>query len=138
MAKVSISEIFPSKWLSANDLGDDDLVVTIAEEPLDYQEFKQPGKDTPDRKPVLYFSAPRKTKPLVLNKVNFTTLLALLGEETDEWQGRQIALGVEEVEAFGKRTLAIRIRTKLPQTKTKAKSAPTPAPVEATASDVGF
>src|SRR4030095_5340251 len=113
MSRVSVAEAFPSKWLSSSDLDGQEIVATLANDPLDYEEFKQQGKDTPDRKPVLYFRCPRGTKPLkpmVLNKINFTTLIDLLGEETDEWAGQQITIGADWVEAFGKRTLGLRIR----------------------------
>ena len=134
MAKVSVSEAFPSKWLASSDLDGEEIVATLANDPLDYQDFKQQGKETPDRKPVLYFRCPRGAKPLkpmVLNKINFTTLIDLLGEETDEWAGQQITIGADWVEAFGKRTLGLRIRPELPKptptvTKSTQRSRPQP------------
>jgi len=121
MAKVSVADAYPSKWLSSNDFGDEDeMIVTLAQDALEYQDFRQQGTDVPQRKPVVYFRSLRgepKVKPLVLNKGNFETLIKLLGDDTDLWTGKQIVLGVEEVEAFGKRTMGVRIRQRLPKPK---------------------
>jgi len=121
--KISVQDAFPSKWLSVNDFDGDEITVTLAENALEYQDFRQQGTDVPARKPVVYFRSPRGTKPvkpLVCNKGNFETLIKLLGDDTDEWTGKQITLGVEEVEAFGKRTLGVRVRQRLPKPKPAA------------------
>jgi hypothetical protein len=39
----------------------------------------------------------------------------LWGEETDDWMGKKIGLYVTEVEAFGKRGPAIRVKARKPK-----------------------
>lgn len=128
MAIVSVAEAYPSKWLSSSDLEDGEIIATLANEPLDWQEFKQPGKSTPDRKPVLYFRCPqgtKKLKPMVLNKINFTMLTVLFGNDTDDWAGKQIVIGVDMVEAFGELKPGLRIRNRLPKPKVTASATAT-------------
>jgi len=120
---MKFNDAFPSKWLSANDI-DDDLVVTISsDDPVSYEEFKAPGKTTPDSKPVLRFKSPKGTKPLILNKSNWKTIGQVLGsDDTDDWAGRSITLYATEVEAFGETAMGIRVRAQKPKA---AKPAPT-------------
>src|SRR5262249_23813438 len=139
MAKVSVTDAFPSKWLSSSDLDGQEVIATLADNPLDYEEFRTPGKSTPDRKPVLYFRNSRGSKPLkpmVLNKVNFSMLINLLGSDDDTWPGRQIIIGVDMVEAFGELKPGLRIRNRLPKSKT-ANNAPEDHPTD-DSSEVNF
>jgi hypothetical protein len=121
--QMKMNDAFPSKWLSANDI-DEDLVVTISgDDPVSYEDFKTQGKDTPDRKPVLRFKAPKGTKPMVLNKTNWKVIGQVLGsEDTDDWAGQSITLYATEVEAFGETTMGIRVRAQKPKA---VKPAPT-------------
>src|SRR5262245_45320654 len=84
------SDLFPNRWLTADQI-DGEMTATIANgEPIDFAEFKQPGKDVPDRKPVLYFKAPKGIKPLILNKTNFDKLSDIFGtDDTEEWADRK-------------------------------------------------
>jgi hypothetical protein len=102
--------------MKAEDFEDGDIVVTIRDEsPVEWAEFTQKGKPTPDNKPVLYFRHPRDAKALVLNKTNWKTINEVLGsDETDDWAGKQITLYATEVESFGETVLAIRVRLKKP------------------------
>lgn len=115
---MRLSEAYPSTWLTADEFDDDaDLVVTIRDiEPATYEEFKQQGKATPDRKPVLYFKSPKGTKPLILNKTNFKAISELLGtDETEEWGGETIALYATEVQMGGETKMGIRVRLRKPR-----------------------
>lgn len=109
-------DVFPSRFLKADDLEEGDLTVTIHDsEPVTHEEFTQKGKPTPESKPVLHFSQPRGTKSLVLNKTNWTAISKALGsDDSDDWCGRQITLYATEVESFGEMTMAIRVRLKAP------------------------
>jgi hypothetical protein len=121
---MKMSDAYPSKWLSSSDFEDGDMVVTISsDDPVSYEEFKTPGKATPDHKPVLRFKAPKGTKPLVLNKTNWKTIGQVLGsDDTDDWAGQSITIYATEVEAFGETTMGIRVRAQKPKA---AKPAPT-------------
>lgn len=114
---MKMNEVFPSRFLKADDLEEGDLTVTIHDsEPVTHEEFTQKGKPTPDHKPVLHFSQPRGTKPLVLNKTNWTAISKALGsDDSDDWCGKSITLYATEVESFGEMTMAIRVRLKAPK-----------------------
>lgn len=111
---MRFSDAYPSHYLKAEDLEDGDMVVTIRDDsPVEWAEFTQKGKPTPDNKPVLYFKHPRDAKALVLNKTNWKTISDVLGsDETDDWAGKQITLYATEVESFGETVLAVRVRLK--------------------------
>ena len=69
---MKLSDAFPSKWLSSDDLEDGDLIVTIDDNPpVEWQEFTEKGKPTPQNKPVMQFSHPRGLKPLILKQSTF-------------------------------------------------------------------
>ena len=121
---MKYSELYPSKWLSSDDLEDGDLTLTIAD--VEIQEFPpSKGKPTPEHKPVVHFREPN-TKSLILNKTNFKTIAQVLkSEETDDWTGKKITLYATEVESFGEMTMAIRVRLRAPKSNGDAASTDT-------------
>ena len=123
---MKMHDVFPSRFLKADDLEDGDLTVTIHDsDPVTHEEFPQKGKPTPESKPILHFSQPRGTKSLVLNKTNWTAISKALGsDDSDDWCGRQITLYATEVESFGEMTMAIRVRLKSPAKAMQNGSAP--------------
>ena len=113
-----MNSMFPSKWLAAADLDDQDRTLTIRDVA---QETVGQG-DEADLKWVVYFK--EMTKGLVLNKTNATSISVCLGDDTDEWLGRQVVLYPTQVQFSGKMVEAIRVQEK----KTKvANKAPKPA-----------
>lgn len=120
-----LSDMFPSKWLSAADLPDDGVVVQIIG--IDQERVGQ-GQDAED-KWILSFKGAKKG--LVLNKVNTNIIAKLYGDDTDEWEGKLIHLYPTETEYQGKMVDCIRVRTKAPTPKAKAGAAKTPAPAPA-------
>jgi hypothetical protein len=107
----SVKDLFPSKYLSAKDLDDEDLIVTIKR--VEEEEVGQGDKK--EDKYVLYFKGVEKG--MVLNKTNANTLAALLGDETDDWIGKQATLCVMDVEFGGKLTPGLRFKSRLPKPK---------------------
>lgn len=107
---MNINDMFPSNWLKADDLPeDDDLQVTIKS--IVTEEVGQ-GTER-ETKAVVYF---RETdKGLVLNKTNAGTIAQIHGTDTDDWEGKKIALFAQEVDFRGKQVLAIRVRLKKPK-----------------------
>lgn len=98
--------MFPSKWLTAADLNDADLTVTIRA--CTYEEVTEK-----DKKWVLWFE--ETGKGMVLNKTNSKMIVQLLlSDDTDEWVGRQITLFPTQVDYEGNQVDAIRVRKKLP------------------------
>lgn len=110
---MNTKQMFPSKWLAATDFGDEDVVVTI--KALEFETVGQKGDE--EDKPVLYFREFKKG--LVLNKTNCKTIAKLLGDETDDWEGKKITLFTVEVEYQGQQTLGIRVRSRLPKADAK-------------------
>lgn len=100
-------EVYPSKYLKAEDLGDDEPIVTIEKVVLEELESKDRGKQT---KPVAYFKG--LEKGLVINKTNWSIIAKQHGDESDDWVGKQIILFVMDVEAFGEMVSAIRVKSK--------------------------
>lgn len=111
---MKASEIFPSKYLKAEDLGDDEPTVTIEKVAIEELESKDRGKQ---EKPVIYFKGIEKA--MVCNKTNWSLIARQHGDESDDWTGKQITLFVMDVEAFGEIVSAIRVR---PPKKTAATS----------------
>ncbi len=99
------SEIFPSKYLKADEL-DQDYIVTIAEVVL---ESLEQNDGTKVDKPVIYFK--EWDKGLVCNKTNFGIIAQQHGDDTDLWLDKKITLTVMDVQAFGEVVQAIRVKS---------------------------
>lgn len=111
---MKITEAFPSKYLSAADLHDREVKLVIAR-----IEMEKIGREN-DEKPVIYFT--KAKKGLVCNKTNGKTIAAAYGDDTDQWEDREIVLFTMMVQ-FGDE-MVDSIRVKIPKTA----SAPKPAP----------
>ena len=103
---MSISDLFPSRYLKTSDVGDDDLVVTIAD-----VTFEELG-DHDEQKPVVSFEETQKL--LVLNKTNANTIAQLYGNKLTGWSGKRVVLYTTEVSYQGTTMLGIRIRLRPP------------------------
>ena len=106
---MHIDTMFPSKFLKAGDLVDRDFILCIAS--LSFDEFDRDdgGKE---KRPVLWFT--KTEKGFVLNKTNANMIASLHGSETDDWVGRLITLGTENVSFRGNIAPAIRVRGHVP------------------------
>jgi hypothetical protein len=102
---MKLNEIFPSRYVKAEDL-DHDVEVVI--ERVALEDFEDPQTKKQSKKPVCYFQGARKG--LILNKTNANLIGRLYGEETDEWVGKTVTLTVVDVEAFGDIVSAIRVK----------------------------
>lgn len=111
---MKIGKVFTSKFLRAADIDEiADEATQTAIVTIDRVEMEEVGQEQ-QQKPVLYFKG---IEPgLVLNKTNAATLAKLLGDETDEWDGKKVGLFTTEVDYAGQQVLAIRVRLKLPKT----------------------
>jgi len=115
---LNIDSAFPSKYLKASDLGENQPVVTI-----DRVEVEPIGRDR-EMKPVVYFKG--KEKGVVLNKTNARKIAELAGSsDTDDWNGVQVRLYATETEFGGETFECIRIKAA-----GAAKPKPAPKPVE--------
>ena len=110
-------DIFPSKYLKADDLAGKPLVVEIKDAPT---ETLGSGNEA-EKKTVLYFL--NGVKPLPLNMTNWDAVAAIAGDDTDDWPGHRVELYPTTTELKGKVVACIRIRA--PQQKGhKSKAVP--------------
>jgi hypothetical protein len=101
---MNTAEVFPSKYLKADDL-DGDVEVTIKEVRLEALKTKS-GED--EQKPIVYFS--EGEKGLVCNRTNWNAIVKQHGDESDLWVGKKVTLTVVDVDAFGEVVPALRIK----------------------------
>lgn len=114
---MNLSQAYPSKFLTADDLQGKDAVVTIAS--VELEEIGQ-GRDKSSK---LVIGMVGKKKLFVVNKTNAKTIEKVLGSpETDDWIGQRITIGPREVEFQGDMVTALRVSLKPP-----AQAAPKPA-----------
>jgi hypothetical protein len=107
MSTLSINDFFPSPWLKADDIPDDeDLVFTV--QSLDWEAI---GFEK-ESKPVMTFN--ETSKKLVLNKTNGKTLESLFGKNVTNFFGKKISLYKKLVEFQGKASMGVRIRPEAP------------------------
>ena len=106
---MKISEEFSGTYLKAIDLHGKKVRVNI--KTVRREEVGQ-GEDRA-YKPVVYFEG--KEKGLVLNKTNATTIADTLGDDTDDWPGRQIVLFSMKVQFGPKLVDAIRVDVPIEQ-----------------------
>ncbi len=105
-----MNDVFPSKYLKAEDLEEGETrVLTI--ERVDLEKLGQ-GEDA-ETKPVAYFV--ESEKGLALNKTNFSVIIKALNEpDTINWTGKKIAIHVMEVQFKNDIVQAIRVKTRAP------------------------
>lgn len=98
---VNINSAYPSKYLSAADLGDQPRLATVRA--ITFEDMND-GKS----KPCIWFN--EYDKGLVLNKTNANNIADFLGPETDAWMGHQIVMVSAMVDFQGRSVEAIRVR----------------------------
>lgn len=103
--QMKISNAFPSKYLRAADLQDRNVKLVMAR-----VEMEVIAGD--DKKPVLYFT--KAAKGLVLNKVNSKVIANAYGDDTDNWEGKEVILYQAMVDYRGDMVEAIRVRVPKP------------------------
>lgn len=119
MAKLN--DLYPSKWLTAADLKNQEVIATISS--ITTEEFEDNGKKS--TKPVCNFQG--VDKALILNKTNAFMIQEITGhDDTDNWIGVQVSLYPTMVQFGAKMTEAIRIK-RPPAAPATAAPAVTPA-----------
>ncbi len=97
---MKLNQVFPSSYLKAEDLQGREVKVIIRECKME----KMGDED----KLFIYFRG--KEKAMVCNKTNANRIAHYFGDDTDDWLGKEITLGVELVDYQGKTTEAIRVK----------------------------
>lgn len=106
---MNANELFPpSEYLKSEDIDNAGGELELKVSSVGRKEYSnENGKK--DVKGVVEFSG--TDKKLVINSTNTHTLIAMFGEETDDWINKKIRLYVDEhVQFQGKETRGIRIR----------------------------
>lgn len=98
---MKVSEAFPSKYISAADIPEDNIRLVMSHVVAETMEDKQ--------KMILYFQGAKKG--LVLNKTNAKNIADEYGDDTDDWAGKEVILFTTWVDFQGKSVEAVRVRT---------------------------
>ena len=115
-----VSQLFPSKWLSAADLPHP-VTATISKAAV--RELRQQDGSM-EQKLVVTFE--RASKEWILNKTQATALAEALGDMYGDWPGARVKLAAGRAQN-GKDTIVVVEATKLPDRVLKEMPAP-PAP----------
>lgn len=104
---MKMRDMFPSKYINAGDLQPDrDVLVAIR----DLQMVTIEGEDEP--KPCLCFHGAKKG--LILNKTNCLVLAQGLGEDSNSWIGKTVALFATTTQFGGKLVPCVRLKVPSP------------------------
>ncbi len=113
------ADVFPSKWLKADDLGDSEPIVTITHVVME-------EVSNNEQKPVVYFKG--KKKGMVCNKTNWNRIAYIhKSDDSDDWSGKDVTLYVELVSMQGEMKPAIRVKAPIKRTATPTRK---PDPIE--------
>lgn len=104
-----ISQVFPSKYLTAADLNSKPYTLTIKSVTMEEMVTHDNKKV---KKPVCWFE--KAQKGFVMNVTNARIIAALYGDNTDGWTGKRVTLYPTQVRAFGSLQDAIRVREEIP------------------------
>lgn len=113
--EMRAGDMIESKYLKQADLKGEEVIVTV-------QKLGQ-GNVAMDDKPeeikwMVKFAEFQKA--MVLNSTNIRTLERLLGEETDDWIGKEVVLYVDENVSFGGELVGgLRLKSAKPATAPK-------------------
>jgi hypothetical protein len=108
---MKISQVFPSKYLTAADLNGKSFTLAIKAVTLEEMVTHDSKKV---QKPVAWFE--KAQKGFVMNSTNAHIVVALYGDDTDGWIGKRITLYPTKVRAFGEMQDCIRVREEIPAT----------------------
>lgn len=88
---MNIKQVFPSQWLSPDDIGNRRIEVVIAG--AEFVEIH--NRRTNNKEQRLAISFQRATKRMLINKTQGFRIAEITGQfETDNWAGHRIALRV--------------------------------------------
>ncbi len=104
MKNINIFNTGMFPYLEGEEIKGKHLTLTILD--MRTEELKS-HKGAKENKEVLYFKETKKG--FVLNKTNAKRIAQMYGATTGQWEGKQITLTTEEVEAFGEVHNALRV-----------------------------
>ncbi len=107
---MKVSEEYPSKYLSGFDLPHP---ITVTIDKLEPELLNKPGERGPVKTWILFLRD--KKKGIILSKFLARQIAALLGDDTDQWIGKQISIYPEPMKVAGREVVALRARAVKPQ-----------------------
>ena len=112
---MKISDAFPSKYLKADDLGNQRITLTIMAVTME---------DIGDKEFKLVMRFMGKEKGMVLNKTNATLCGTVWGDETNDWQGKQLELYAQPVMFQGRQVMGLAVAPLLQPGQVQPQSVP--------------
>lgn len=103
---MKISEFFPKRYATGEDLGGKPFTFTVRTVELE-QMHPQPGSPATE-KPVIYFAETKRG--IILSAPLARQLAALLGDDTATWTGRRVTIFPQPMNVAGQARVAIRAR----------------------------
>lgn len=100
------NDVFPSKYLSAGDLPEEGITVTIRKIAM---ERMPDGAD----KPIASFD--EKVKDMLVNVTKWNTIAELYGEDSDDWVGEKITIQPGTTKYAGKMVACIDVLPRKPK-----------------------
>jgi hypothetical protein len=132
---VTRSELFPSRFLNANNVDQDHPIVATIE--FAKMETLESKNGNTEEKLLLYFSDCKQV--LALNGVNFDTIVEIAGEDdSDRWDGTKIEIYRTMTEMKGKQTPCIRVRAPQTAATPRAKAKASAAKLEEMNDEINF
>ena len=101
-------DLCPPPHLCAEDLEGQEQVVTIKD-----VDFEKVGEEREEKGVIFYREHKRG---MVLNRTNLLRIIALHGDETDDWKGKRITLYPSEADFGGRTVPCIRVKEQVPDT----------------------
>ncbi len=92
MSGFDFDEVFPDRWIHAEDLDGKDVTLTITDAYL--EDLRSPTGEVTTCA-ILKFGEPKKKREYVLNKSNGLVCKALWGSQSKDWIGHRITLASE-------------------------------------------
>jgi hypothetical protein len=106
------SQVFPSNYFGKADVEEGPVTGIIASVIVDTIKSDH-GEES---KPILHFTA--RLRPMILNLVNWNTLEAAYGEDSDDWGGKQVEMYFDPTVMFGKERVG-GVRVRIPKVESK-------------------
>ncbi len=114
------SDVFPSKYLSAADVPEEGITITIRKVSIERM---------PDgaEKPIATFD--ERVKDMLINVTKWNTIAELYGDDSDDWIGEKITIRPGTTKYAGKTVACIDVMPKKPKSFGDKKAKPEKPPI---------
>jgi hypothetical protein len=105
---MNVNDLIRCNYIKNYDIHDQDRTLTMRAVVME----EMPSAQGTEEKGILYFNEVKKG--LILSKPVLESIARLYGPDIEKWFGQRVTLCTEEVNAFGKTHLCVRVRPKVP------------------------